>query len=787
MLFFPNDSLSFFLLIFHKTLLIFFFHVKSAMASSTPRATPRSGRQRDKAWKYGIAGSKKGEVTCTECTRWMTGGINRLKYHLAQIPGYGVEACPKSTPEIIREMKAILAENDMHKEERQKTREAIAAAMNPTLSTSGPIGHSRGRQSLSSFGDNEGEASGTPVRSDPNFFVPRNVPGAQPSLEGTGWNREKHEQARIAASNFWFYNNLSFNAANNVYWESFVNACTVAGKGFKAPTGHDFSGPLLEKAVKNTEGVVDDQKRYWKRKGCSILSDGWIDGRNRTLLNFLVASNGAMVFIKSVDASNEIKNAETLCNLLDGVVREVGVENVVQIITDNAAAYVSVGRMLMQRHPSITWSPCAAHCLDLVLEDIGKIGWVKKVVEDAKSVTKFIYNHTWVLALMRKHTNGKDLVRPGVTRFASHFITLQSILSAIPHLKQMFVSDAWLGSAYSKRPEAEKIVTIVFDEGFNKSGEELTAVTEPLVRVLRMVDGEGMPMGFIYEAMDRAKEAISHYYRGNARKCEIFWRFIDRRWTNQLHQPIHAFAYFLNPKFYFSDSFRADEEVMAGVITCIDKMTPDPELRDKVLDELEIYKSAEGRLFSSQLAIDRRGKQQPDLWWENYGAGTPNLQKIAIRVLSQPCSASGCERNWSVFESIHTKKRNRLSQKRLNDLVFVRYNLRLRVRQVEGVSHEAIDLDEIDPYGDWTMNEQNDGDDVLLTEEEIAEIERGAAQDAEGARLDEDEDEDEDDDEDYDFEEESSHHLDTTTPTATTSSSRPEKLSYIRKNTKRKM
>ncbi|XP_059077299.1 uncharacterized protein LOC131876323 [Cryptomeria japonica] len=271
----------------------------------------------------------------------------------------------------------------------------------------------------------------------------------------------------------------------------------------------------------------------------------------------------------------------------------------------------------MQRHPSITWSPCAAHCLDLVLEDIGKIGWVKKVVEDAKSVTKFIYNHTWVLALMRKYTNGKDLVRPGVTRFASHFITLQSILSAIPHLKQMFVSDAWLGSAYSKRPEAEKIVTIVFDDGFNKSGEELTAVTEPLVRVLRMVDGEGMPMGFIYEAMDRAKEAISHYYRGNARKCEIFWRIIDRRWTNQLHQPIHAFAYFLNPKFYFSDSFRADEEVMAGVITCIDKMTPDPELRDKVLDELEIYKSAEGRLFSSQLAIDRRGKQQPGKTFSN--------------------------------------------------------------------------------------------------------------------------------------------------------------------------
>ncbi|GLJ54090.1 hypothetical protein SUGI_1158180, partial [Cryptomeria japonica] len=97
--------------------------------------------------------------------------------------------------------------------------------------------------------------------------------GAQPSLEGTGWNREKHEQARIAASNFWFYNNLSFNAANNVYWEGLVNALTVVGKGFKAPIGHDFNGPLLEKAVKNTQIVVDDQKRLEAEKIVRIVFD----------------------------------------------------------------------------------------------------------------------------------------------------------------------------------------------------------------------------------------------------------------------------------------------------------------------------------------------------------------------------------------------------------------------------------------------------------------------------------------------------------------------------------
>ncbi|GAV63663.1 DUF659 domain-containing protein/Dimer_Tnp_hAT domain-containing protein, partial [Cephalotus follicularis] len=53
---------------------------------------------------------------------------------------------------------------------------------------------------------------------------------------------------------------------------------------------------------------------------------------------------------------------------------------------------------------------------------------------------------------------------------------------------------------------------------------------------------------------------------------------------------------------------------------------------------------------------------------------------VAIRLLSQIFSSSGCERNWSVFEQIHTKKRNILEHQRLNDIVFVTYNLRLKNR-----------------------------------------------------------------------------------------------------------
>ncbi|CAI0400474.1 unnamed protein product, partial [Linum tenue] len=76
----------------------------------------------------------------------------------------------------------------------------------------------------------------------------------------------------------------------------------------------------------------------------------------------------------------------------------------------------------------------------------------------------------------------------------------------------------------------------------------------------------------------------------------------------------------------------------------------------------------------------------------------PELQKFAIRVLSLTCSASGCERNWSVFERIHTKKRNCLLQKKMNDLVYVMYNSKLMRRQSKKIERIFEDIDSDDEW-----------------------------------------------------------------------------------------
>lgn len=78
------------------------------------------------------------------------------------------------------------------------------------------------------------------------------------------------------------------------------------------------------------------------------------------------------------------------------------------------------------------------------------------------------------------------------------------------------------------------------------------------------------------------------------------------------------------------------------------------------------------------------------------------LQKYAIWIVSQFVSSSGCERNWSTFALVHTKVRNRLGYEKLHKLVYVHYNLKLRLQQNE-IEQEEKDLDPFAIVMDATM------------------------------------------------------------------------------------
>jgi hypothetical protein len=58
----------------------------------------------------------------------------------------------------------------------------------------------------------------------------------------------------------------------------------------------------------------------------------------------------------------------------------------------------------------------------------------------------------------------------------------------------------------------------VIPEEFWAGVEEVCAISEPLVKVLCLADGDKPTMGYLYEAMDRAKESICAYYEDKGMK-----------------------------------------------------------------------------------------------------------------------------------------------------------------------------------------------------------------------------------------------------------------------------
>ena len=322
-------------------------------------------------------------------------------------------------------------------------------------------------------------------------------------------------------------------------------------KGLKPPSYHEVRVTYLKKEIEIiNRDMLESYKIEWKKTGCTLMSDGWTDGKDQSITNFLVNSPRGTVFLKSIDTSGISKNADNLFELLDSMVNEIGKENVVQVVTDSASAYVKAGKKLMAKRKQLFWSPCVAHCLDLILSDIGDLPIHNDVMSKARKITVYIYRHSWVLNLMRKHTKKKELVRAGVTRFTASYLTLRRLHETKIRFTSMFGSEEWQRNQYSKKADGIKVRDIILaNQTFWISIKYCLKCVLPLVKILRLADGDVKPaIGYIYESMDKAKKQIQNNFRGVKKNYQPIWDIVDKRWEFQLHRPLHAANYYLNPR-----------------------------------------------------------------------------------------------------------------------------------------------------------------------------------------------------------------------------------------------
>ncbi|XP_062232776.1 uncharacterized protein LOC133930088 [Phragmites australis] len=207
---------------------------------------------------------------------------------------------------------------------------------------------------------------------------------AQPQVDIMLMGDGKEKLGKALAK--WFHaNDIPGWKAVCPYFRSSIKLAQQPGKGLHIPNGREIDGPFFDMNYEDMEAHMAEFKDEWDDYGVTIMCDSWTGPTMMCIINFMIFCNRRMFFHKSINATGSIQNVDFIYDCLrEVVVEEIGAKVVVQIVTDNGSNYKKACRQLIAQYSHITWQPCAAHTINLMLKDIGRFPEVTKVVDSAK-------------------------------------------------------------------------------------------------------------------------------------------------------------------------------------------------------------------------------------------------------------------------------------------------------------------------------------------------------------------------------------------------------------------
>ncbi|GJP58466.1 hypothetical protein CLOP_g70 [Closterium sp. NIES-67] len=337
------------------------------------------------------------------------------------------------------------------------------------------------------------------------------------------------------------------------------------------------------------------------------------------------------------------------------------------------------------------------------MEDVGKLPWAAGVVKEASDIITYMRSHHWTRQYVENPDvaggKGLQVLRPAGTRFGTQYIAVSRLVAVHEILEGMVVSELWkknwaVGSRKAAADAFKKQILDEKNEWWPKA-ELFTRVLELPFNVMRATDTEkkGM-MGSLYdkmllltEQMEALLKKETHEVLTSTAKSAIN-EIVTARWDGSLACPLHVVGRILNPINQSADIFGPDVECTNVFKDFVQRhyegvMVPQkrgpPKRATLVIQEgLADYLELRGSFGKKEAITDRQlvkeGTHTMKAWWRWHGTDHPLLTALAHRVLTQPVSAASCERNWAVWDAIHTARRNRLGSQKLSDLVYVAHN-----------------------------------------------------------------------------------------------------------------
>lgn len=441
-------------------------------------------------------------------------------------------------------------------------------------------------------------------------------------------------------------------------------------------TGRRLSGPLLVERYQGKKTEID--RVLAACSNLAVITDAFTDQNQNSLVNTYATPNTTQkpIYCKTINTQGNAQTAAQVASDISDTIETLGREKVDKVVTDTCNTMKASWALLEARYPHLNCYGCAAHVLNLLIKDIVKSVEFNNLIAQNEKIVMFIRNHTALnhlySELMSEFGVTKKLTKAVPTRWLSTHTSLQNTHDAKDLIKKMAVEHSNVFKKISSSEfKAQDILKIILNENFWKKLATCVAKLKLPSLLIQRVEADNSSTEIVYGVF------ISLYEFYGQRKDKRAQKLVMERFQYISCDLIKA-AHMLNHIQAMSMKYM----VINGVsddINCLQA------LRNQALkfggNQLQQRTDVEIQQFHAHMrnvinddSIATYKSLTSTSYWEMFGNSRyPALYELTKHLFGSASSAPS-ERGWSCIRLIHTRLRNRLSQDKIDKILFLKVN-----------------------------------------------------------------------------------------------------------------
>ena len=449
---------------------------------------------------------------------------------------------------------------------------------------------------------------------------------------------------------------------------AFRHLCdTIKFSTTKLPCRKSVRALLIEEADRMRTRLIAELSK--PKLPVSVAIDGWTNVRHSKITNIVPISMGKAYYWCSLCNNSDKNDADWLFNATYPQLQQLIDNNVpvVALVADNESVNNALYSRLKEKLPFLIRVPCAAHTIQLMVKDILKIPTFAATVQESLQLIALFdkkENRNKLNVVQSAEETRYAIVKPNDTRWSSTLYALQRLLLLKSYINVVeYKSEAyWNAVAHlSKLLKPFQVATDIIQ----RDCATLYDTYQQCITLLSQLHNlrDDFDAGLISNC------------------CSI----IQQRWKKQVNQPATIAAAILS----FSSAVKSipdDVQEEARSFVCkfgaqylyYYKHTQHMKEAEGILmQQMSHFHGNRERFCTLQENINMIRTVSTNQYtmaldvWDQYSM---ELATVAKAIISIPASEAAVERTFSAQSTIHSKKRNLLTDEAVQAELFVKFN-----------------------------------------------------------------------------------------------------------------